>query len=216
MSKLQKVRQNPLDLLSIGGWLIVFVALIMVTGTSGCFRAVGRATTILRRLIQSAEDLAQIPRWTKSLPKLPLGQAKDPKVNPMDRDPSDAIQVAQSPNRPRDMNPSQPGQSQLGLKQLENVPAGMRPPMRWVKKVKDRLMGTVRNGGRSFSRILASFPSYSRRSLRNIHMRWRNFRETHPVVTKYAKWVSWLSRIAVSIGTAVSLTAELYRTFHVP
>ena len=31
---------------------------------------------------------------------------------------------------------------------------------------------------------------------------------------KYGKWVSWLSRIAISIGSAVSLPIELYRTFH--
>ena len=31
---------------------------------------------------------------------------------------------------------------------------------------------------------------------------------------KYAKWVSWLSGIAASVGSAVSLPAELYRTFH--
>ena len=36
----------------------------------------------------------------------------------------------------------------------------------------------------------------------------------HPAATRYAKYVSWLSGIAVSVGSAVSLTVELYRTFH--
>ena len=35
------------------------------------------------------------------------------------------------------------------------------------------------------------------RTLRTIHMHWRNFRETHPVATRYTKWVSWHSGIAV-------------------
>ena len=37
----------------------------------------------------------------------------------------------------------------------------------------------------------------------------------HPAAVKYAKWVSWLSGIAASVGSAVSLPVELYRTFHV-
>ena len=36
----------------------------------------------------------------------------------------------------------------------------------------------------------------------------------HPAAVKYAKWVSWLSGIAASVGSAVSLPVELYRTFH--
>ena len=36
----------------------------------------------------------------------------------------------------------------------------------------------------------------------------------HPKAVRYAKYVSWLSGIAVSIGSAVSLPLELYRTFH--
>ena len=36
----------------------------------------------------------------------------------------------------------------------------------------------------------------------------------HPAATRYAKYVSWLSGIAVSVGSAVSLPVELYRTFH--
>ena len=36
----------------------------------------------------------------------------------------------------------------------------------------------------------------------------------HPAAVKYAKYVSWLSGIAVSVGSAVSLPVELYRTFH--
>ena len=78
----------------------------------------------------------------------------------------------------------------------------------------NRLRELVRNGGRSFSSTLGSFPSYSRRTLRTIHTRWRSFRETHPAATRYAKWVSWLRGIAVPIGYAVSLPIELYRTFH--
>ena len=70
------------------------------------------------------------------------------------------------------------------------------------------------NGGRSFSRALGSFPYYSRRTMRNIHTRWGRFREKHPAAVRYAKWVSWLSGIAASVGSAVSLPVELYRTFH--
>ena len=36
----------------------------------------------------------------------------------------------------------------------------------------------------------------------------------HPAAVKYAKWVSWLSGIAASVGSAVLLPVELYRTFH--
>ena len=72
----------------------------------------------------------------------------------------------------------------------------------------------ARNGGRSFSRTLGSFRSYSHRTLRTIRTRWNNFKAKHPAATKYAKWVSWLSGIAVSVGSAVSLQVELYRTFH--
>ena len=36
----------------------------------------------------------------------------------------------------------------------------------------------------------------------------------HPAAVKYAKWVSWLGGIAASVGSAVSLPVELYRTFH--
>ena len=36
----------------------------------------------------------------------------------------------------------------------------------------------------------------------------------HPAATRYAKYASWLSGIAVSVGSAVSLPVELYRTFH--
>ena len=45
-------------------------------------------------------------------------------------------------------------------------------------------------------------------------MRWRIFKVRHPAATRYAKYVSWLSGIAVSVGSAVSLPVELYRTFH--
>ena len=45
-------------------------------------------------------------------------------------------------------------------------------------------------------------------------MRWRIFKLRHPAATRYAKYVSWLSGIAVSVGSAVSLPVELYRTFH--
>ena len=37
----------------------------------------------------------------------------------------------------------------------------------------------------------------------------------HPAATRYAKYVSWLSGITVSVGSALSLSIELYRTFHV-
>ena len=46
-------------------------------------------------------------------------------------------------------------------------------------------------------------------------MRWGRFRERHPAAVKYAKWVSWLSGIAASVGSAVSLPVELYKTFRV-
>ena len=36
----------------------------------------------------------------------------------------------------------------------------------------------------------------------------------HPAAVRYAKWVSWLGGIAASVGSAVSLPVELYRTFH--
>ena len=45
-------------------------------------------------------------------------------------------------------------------------------------------------------------------------MRWKIFRVRHPAAVKYAKWVSWLGGIAASVGSAVSLPVELYRTFH--
>ena len=45
-------------------------------------------------------------------------------------------------------------------------------------------------------------------------MRWQTFRATQPVAAKYAKWVSWVSGVAISVWSAVSLSAELYRTFH--
>ena len=51
----------------------------------------------------------------------------------------------------------------------------------------NRLREWARTGGRTFSRALGSFPSYNRRMMRNIHTRWRNFRETHRAATKYAK-----------------------------
>ena len=65
-----------------------------------------------------------------------------------------------------------------------------------------------------FSRALGSFPSYSRRMMRNIHTRWGRFRARHPAAVRYAKGTSWLSGIAASVGSAVSLPVELYRTFH--
>ena len=51
--------------------------------------------------------------------------------------------------------------------------------------------------------------------MRNIHTRWGRLRAKHPAAVKYAKWVSWLSGIAASVGSAVSLPVELCRTFHV-
>ena len=45
-------------------------------------------------------------------------------------------------------------------------------------------------------------------------MRWKLFKVRHPAATRYAKYVSWLNGIAVSVGYAVSLPVELYRTFH--
>ena len=48
----------------------------------------------------------------------------------------------------------------------------------------------VRNGGRSFLRVSGSFPLYSRSMMRNIHTLWGRFREKHPAAVKYAKWGS--------------------------
>ena len=55
---------------------------------------------------------------------------------------------------------------------------------------------------------------YSRRLLRNIRTRWTNFKVRHPATVRYAKYVSWLSGVAVLVGSAVSVPVELYRAFH--
>ena len=127
----------------------------------------------------------------------------------MDRDPSNAIHLVQLDANRRssslDLPPAPAGQRQEVMIKLSATATSRQA---------NCLREWVRNGGRSFLRTLGSFPSYSRRTLRTIHTRWRNFRETHPAATRYAKWASWLSGIAVSIGSAVSLPIELYRTFH--
>ena len=183
--------------LNFGEWFIVRVVLIAllakVRSSYGCFRTIGR---VARRPIQSMENLAAVPRQTQLLPDLSnTARIKDPKVNPLDRYPSDAIHVVQV----------EANRWTQSLSELPTVQAGTR---------QGRLRDTVRNGGKPFLGTLVSFSSYSRHMLRNIHIQWRSFRETHPAATKCAKWVSWLGGIAVSVGSAILLPIELYRTFH--
>ena len=212
MKKCQSSKRSGKTLsiwLSSGEWHIALVVLtiLRVSSSHGCFRLIGR---VARRPVQTGvevvENLAPVPRQTKLLPDL---RAKDPKVNPLDRDPSDAIHLvqldAQRQSSSLDLPPAPVGQRSETTIQTSATVTSQRA---------NQLREWVRNGGRSFSRTLGSFPSYSRRTLRTIHMRWRSFREAHPAATKYAKWASWLSEIAVSIGSAMSLPLEFYRTFH--
>ena len=206
--------------------------------TSGCYRAIGRvARRPIRVGVQQVDEMVPVIPRSKSAPNL---VPKPKRPNPMDRDPSDAINIAhtdairctKSLDRPpqsssNSRNPidspssrrsqelpssrnSQASQSSRNLQNpssSQNVPPGI--------SYRNQLRERVRNGGRSFLRASGSFPLYSRRMMRNIHTRWGRFREKHPAAVKYAKWVSWLSGIAASVGSAVSLQVELYRTFHV-
>ena len=174
-----------------------------------------------------------VPR-TKSLPNL---APKSKKPNPLDRDPSDAMNILQADASRRTKSQSLPSSSNSKsqsvsrnsksspeLQHSQNSPAlqtsrnslthSNSQSVRHGTSFRNRLQERVRNGGRSFLRGLGSFPLYSRRTMRNIHMRWRIFRMRHPAAVKYAKWVSWLGGIAASVGSAVSLPVELYRTFH--
>ena len=75
--------------LSPGGWFIVSVVLIahLVPSSQGCLRALGRvARRPIRSGVEVIEDAAQVPRQTMSLPR-------NMKVDPLDRDPSDAIHI---------------------------------------------------------------------------------------------------------------------------
>ena len=73
------------------------------------------------------------------------------------------------------------------------APAGTRSegsiPNSATHSATSRLREWARNGGRSFSRTLGSFQSYSRRTLRTIRMRWSHFKVTNiPAATRYAKY----------------------------
>ena len=205
MTKCQSFKKSCRTLpvwLSSGEWYTALVVLIVIAipSSHGCLRHIGR---VARRPVQQGVEvgvnLSPVPRQTKSLPDL---RPKDPKVNPLDRDPSDAIHLVQLDASRRssslDMTPARVGQRSEDTIQTSAT---------------SRLRAWARNGGRSFSRTFGSFPSYSRHTLRTIHIHWRNFRTAHPAAMKYAKWVSWLSGIAVSVGSAVSLPLEPYRTF---
>ena len=230
------------ELLSFGEWVLVFAALTQVSQSSlGCYRVIGRvARRPLKVGVQQVGDAIQpiqpiVPR-SKSLPNL---APKPKRPNPMDREPSDVINIAQtdaihhtksleqtlqsswnsmsqiaSPNSKSTLDLQSSGSSpalpisrnSMKLSSPQSAPLGTR--------FRSRLQERVRNGGRSFSRALGSFPSYSRRTMRSIHTRWGRIRVRHPAAVRYAKWVSWLSGIAASVGSAVSLPVELYRTFH--
>ena len=176
-----------------------------------------------------------VPR-SKSLPNL---APKPKRPNPMDREPSDVISIAQTDAIRRTKSLEQTPQSssnsmnQIASPNSKSSPdllsSGSSPALPTSRNLprlsnsqsaplgtrfRNRLQERVRNGGRSFSRALGSFPSYSRRTMRSIHTRWGRFRVRHPAAVRYAKWVSWLSGIAASVGSAVSLPVELYRTFH--
>ena len=174
-----------------------------------------------------------IPR-TKSLPNI---APKPKRPNPMDREPSDAISILQADASRRTKSQSLPSSSNSksriasqNSKSLPDLRNSQNSPALPISRnsmtrsnsqnvllgtsFRNRLQARVRNGGRSFSRALGSFPSYSRRMMRNIHTQWGRFRARHPAAVRYAKWVSWLSGIAASVGSAVSLPVELYHTFH--
>ena len=189
------------------GWIIVFVVLIahLVQNSQGCLRMAGR---VARRPLQSGvevvENVVQIPRRTKSLPNI---KHKDPKVNPLDREPSDAMSIIHVDAQRRSSSLGEIP-ARTGTKSENMIPNSVTPSRT------SKLREWARTGGRSFSRILGSSRLYSRRLMRSILMRWRIFKVRHPAAVKYAKYVSWLSGIAVSVGSAVSLPVELYRTFH--
>ena len=192
--------------LSSAGWTIVLVVLIahLVQNSQGCLRAVGRvARRPLISGVEVVEEVAQIPRKAKSLPNI---RAKDPQVNPLDRDPSDAMSIIRADAQRRSSSLGEIP-ARTGAKSDDLIPNSVTPSRT------SRLREWARTGGRSFSRILGSSRLYSRRLMRSILMRWRIFKVRHPAAV-YAKYVSWLSGIAVSVGSAVSLPVELYRTFH--
>ena len=229
------------DLLSFEGWVLVFTVLTLISQNSyGCYRVIGRvARRPLRVGVQQVDDVIipvappAVPR-SKSLPNI---VPKPKKPNPMDRDPSDAMNILQadasrrtkSQSLPSSLNSKNPIASP-NSKSLPDLPNSRNSPALPTSKsltmlsnspsvprgtqFRNQLRERVRNGGRSFLRGLGSFPLYSRRTMRNIHMRWRIFRMRHPAAVRYAKWVSWLGGIAASVGSAVSLPVELYRTFH--
>ena len=142
---------------------------------------------------------------TKSLPNV---RPRDPQVNPMDRDPSDAMILIRVDAQRRSSSLGEmPARTGTGS---ESMISNSATPSKTSK-----LREWVRNGGRSFSRTLGSSRLYTHRLMRNIRMRWKLFKVRHPVATRYAKYVSWLSGIAVSVGSVVSLPVELYKTFHI-
>ena len=81
------------DLLSFGGWVLVFAVLIMASqNTSGCYRAIGRvARRPIRRGVQQVDEMVPVIPRSKSAPNL---VPKPKRPNTMDRDPSDAISIA--------------------------------------------------------------------------------------------------------------------------
>ena len=227
------------ELLSFGEWVLVFVVLTLLSQSSfGCYRAIGRvARRPLRVGVQQVDDAIPpiVPRM-KSLPNLAL---KPKRPNPMDREPSDVISIAQTDAIRHTKSLEQtPQSSSNSMNQIASpnsrsspdlLSSGNSPALPTSRNLprlsnsqsaplgtqfRNRLQERVRNGGRSFSRALGSFPSYSRRTMRNIHLRWGRFRARYPAAVRYAKWVSWLSGIVASVGSVVSLPVELYRTFH--
>ena len=227
------------DLLSFGGWVIVFVALIMINQNSlGCFRAVGRlARRPVRIGVQQVDDLSPSHSAVEVSPQLsPQTQETQSNGQGSERCHQHSTHGCRSTHE--ELGPTPPEFFELeepdGLTELEEFtedlpssrnsqasPTSMNSPNPSSSQnvppgigYRNRLRERVRNGGRSFLRASGSFPLYSRRMMRNIHTRWGRFREKHPAAVKYAKWVSWLGGIAASVGSAVSLPVELYRTFH--
>ena len=212
MEKCQSFKRSGRTLpgwLSFVEWYTAYVVLIALTipNSQGCLRALGR---VARRPIQSGvevvEDLAQVPGRTKSIPEF---HHRDPKVSPLDREPSDAVHLVQLDAQRRS--------SSLGE---IPAPAGARSGNSIQSSVTHSATSRLRelgmNGGRFFLRILGSFRSYSHRTLRTIRPcdhRWNNFKVKHPAATRYANYISWLNGITISVGSAVSLPVELYHTF---
>ena len=205
MPKFQRVRQRVPGGLSFGGWFIVSAVLTaqIIPSSQGCLRA---AVRVARRPIQSGvevvEDLAQVPHRKKSMPEF---RHKDLKVHPLDREPSHAVHMVQLDVQRRWLSLGEIP-ARAGTRSGDTIPNSATRP--------SRLRELGRNGGRYFSRTLGSFRSYRRQILTTIPMRWSRFKTNHLSAVKYAKWVCWLSGIAVSVGSAVSFPVELYRTFH--